>query len=119
MPVELPDDFFTLAALTTFGGSTLVVTVVTTALVKGLGLPALRTAFVCSLCTAGAGSSLISSDDHIALRILLAFINGCLLFCTATGLHEYTTAEKKSTSGKTQGSEKTSWRDAWRRSWLK
>ena len=78
------NDFFTLESLGTFGGATLATTILanTYRILTGRGpkIPAFIVSVV--ICFAIAWSSLKESMEY-----LIAFINGCLVFCTSFGLN--------------------------------
>lgn len=80
-------DFFTHASLATFGGATLAVVVVTNTMRKAFKITTpivpLAIALVVAYVVAGVTGAL-----HQALDFLIVFLNGCLLFCTATGAQE-------------------------------
>jgi hypothetical protein len=97
-----PNEFFTLQALATFGGITFAVTVITNTLRSLTNRDPKFVAFIVSLalCFAIAWSTLKQPLDY-----LIAFLNGCLIYCTSMGLNNQvnittTTPTKPETRGR-------------------
>ena len=88
------NDFFTAESLVTFGGATLAIVVVTNTFRKltkrdWLAVPFI-VALVLAMVVAGAQNALGELIGWV-----VAFLNGCLLFCTALGLQETITSGKE------------------------
>lgn len=87
MVPELPSDFFTLESVLTLGGAATAVVVVSNTIRQLLGWKSLWVGFSVSLVIVIFGA--LSADRPLTLgTAVLVFLNSCLLFCTAFGIHE-------------------------------
>ena len=93
-----PDTFFTWASLGTVTGAALVVVIVSNALRKAWRIRKPWLPFVVSLIVAFAGAAAAKTLGAWA-DYLVTFFNACLLFCTATGMHETVVAGAKGDDG--------------------
>lgn len=85
--VPIADQFFTSANIAGVGVATLAVNVVTNTLHKLMGAPPKWTAFITALVIAYV---VVAMGSSIAWHEwIFAFVNGCLLFCSAMGLNEF------------------------------
>jgi len=109
--MSLPNEFFTVAGLTTLAGSTAVVVVVTATIgyLSDGKIKPKWTAFILAELVSFVGAfALTAPPENVALavRILIALVNGCLVFATAVGLNTITT---KPPSGAPGGTRKRLW----------
>jgi hypothetical protein len=109
--MENPQDFVTTTSILTFGGASVAVLVVSTAvqrvLTKNWIVIPFATAMVVGFTVAGASAKLSSP-----LEWLIAFVNSCLLFCTATGANELA-AERPAGGTRPQGRPRGRWFVSW------
>lgn len=103
--------FVTTTSILTFGGASVAVLVVSTTIQRVVGktwiLVPFATAMVVGFVAAQASSALSGPLDW-----LVAFVNSCLLFCTATGANELAT--NRPAGGTTpQGRPRGKWLVSW------
>jgi len=87
--VEQAKEFFTLQALASIGGASLAVLVVTNAAYKLFGLNRMAVSFLASVLIVFAAAYESGALSGIG-GVVLAVVNSCLLFSTATGMQEVT-----------------------------
>jgi uncharacterized membrane protein HdeD (DUF308 family) len=94
--MNLPSEFFTVNSLLTLAGATAIVVVVTATisyLSDGKINPKWITFVLSELISFIGAFALAAPPENVdaAIRILIAFFNGCLIFATAVGLNTITT----------------------------
>lgn len=85
--MPLPSEFFTTTSIASLAVSTTMVVVAVRPLNQIFKLPKLGTAFFISLILAYL--NVILKENAEPLDWLIAFFNGCLIFCTAVGMNEF------------------------------
>jgi len=88
--MELPSEFFTETSISTFGGATLAVFLVTIVARRLVGLTSIFVPFVASVVL----SFVLAYHDGQLTNVLgwvLAILNALLLFCAVTGMNETVT----------------------------
>ena len=94
--MNLPNEFFTVNSLVTLAGATAVVVVVTATLhyLSDGKIKPKWPAFILSELISFVGALVLTAPPKnigLAVRILIALFNGCLIFATAVGLNTITT----------------------------
>jgi hypothetical protein len=114
---QLPSDFFTPASFATLATASAIVLVSSTALRKVFSLDPVKTTFIVAQLIAfvgGFGTQRVS----IVMGVFIAFFNGCLLFCTVTGLHDVAVTSQPTGGARPHAKGSFTWREAWRRPWI-
>ena len=82
---ELPGELFTAASIITLTGATGAVYVICGALQRAFDFNPKWLALAISVVIALAGAH--ATQSHHLVNYLVALVNGCLIFCTATGVN--------------------------------
>jgi hypothetical protein len=99
----MPDDFFTIESILTFGGATLAVTVLTVTITGLFNIEPKIVAIVLSLVIAIYGT--YETGNGTVGEYFLAVLNGCLIYCSVSGINVIAAGTKKGgTNGKPFGS---------------
>lgn len=109
------NEFFTAEGLTSFGTASLVVVVVSNVLRRFIHFKAPWIPFVVSMLVAIVHAKIIETLSS-SVDYAIAFFNGCLLFCNATGVQEVATfamTPKEPGGVKPHGKEKIKWFSSW------
>ena len=85
-----PSDFVSSQSILTLGAAAIAVAAIANSLRRVFDVPALKTAFFASLAIAILRVAI--SDPQHWVEWPLSFVNGCILFCTSTGMNEWTVA---------------------------
>jgi 4-amino-4-deoxy-L-arabinose transferase-like glycosyltransferase len=116
MPQAVIHDYFTWQALGTLTGASVAVIIVSNTMRVLFKRDSPWVGFLVSVLMSFIGayysSSLISGLDYV-----LAFLNACLLFCTATGMNQAAVETKPTPEGqpKPYGARKVNWLSPWLR----
>jgi hypothetical protein len=82
---ELPGELFTSASIITLTGATGAVYVICGALQRAFNFNPRWLALAISVCIALAGAH--ATQTHHLVNYLVGIVNGCLIYCTATGVN--------------------------------
>ncbi len=86
------ENFFTLDSFGTVAGSAAAILIVTNTIRKVTGFTTPLIPFVISVVIGFVGAGALADKLHGPAEWLIAFLNSCLLFCTATGGQEVAAA---------------------------
>ena len=108
-------EFFTFSAMLALGSASVGALVVTNALRKVFGWNPILVCFLISLLICFIGAHQLGKLVQIS-EFLIAFINSCLLFCTTTGMQEFSggaTASKPVGTARPHGRKSVPWTSSW------